>query len=55
MTPWETWYVFHGIEIVTTKIVYSKSLKRICHQLLWMMNILKLSEIKGHIAIEILL
>ena len=35
-------YFFLEIEIVTTKIVNSKSLKKICRQLLLTMNVLKL-------------
>ena len=34
-------FFFLEIEIVTTKIVNSKSLKKICSQLLSMMNVLK--------------
>ena len=34
-------HIFLEIEIFTTKIVNSKSLKKICRQLLSMMNILK--------------
>ena len=32
---------FTKLKIVTSKIVYSKSLKRICHSFLWTMNVLK--------------
>ena len=35
-------FFFLEIEILTTKIVNSKGLKNICHQLLSMMNVLKL-------------
>ena len=37
-------FYFLEIEIVTTKIVNSKSLKKICRQLLSTMNVLKILE-----------
>ena len=35
---------FLGIEIATAKIIYSKCLRKICCQLLLMMNVLKISS-----------
>ena len=43
--PLETMHIFFlEIEIFTTKIVNSKSLKKICRQLLSTMNVLKVSS-----------
>ena len=40
-------FLFLEIEIVTTKIVNSKSLKNICPQLLSAMNVLKIGDCYG--------
>ena len=45
-------FFFLEIEIVTTKIVNSKSLKKICRQLLSTMNVLKLAYVVLQMAVN---